>query len=226
VVLVVEENHGYSSVIGSSAMPYLNSLAQKYGLATQYYADTHPSIGNYFEMTAGQIITNDDGFNGPESADNIVRRLIKAGKTWKAYADSLPSVAYLGGDSGPYLHRHNILSYYTDVTGNATQAQNVVPFTQFPTDLAAGKLPKFSFVAPNANNDAHDGTLTQADNWLKMNIDPLLSSAQFQQNGLLVIVFDEAEDTDSSLSPSQSGGGGGHIAMVVVGPRVKQGFKS
>ena len=36
VVLVMEENHGYSDVIGNSTMPYLNSLATKYGLATQY----------------------------------------------------------------------------------------------------------------------------------------------------------------------------------------------
>jgi len=28
-------------------MPYLNSLIAKYGLATNYNADTHPSIGNY-----------------------------------------------------------------------------------------------------------------------------------------------------------------------------------
>jgi hypothetical protein len=34
VVLVVEENHSYSEVIGNSAMPYLNSLASQYGLAT------------------------------------------------------------------------------------------------------------------------------------------------------------------------------------------------
>ena len=32
VFVVVEENHSYSSVIGSSSMPYLNSLASKYGL--------------------------------------------------------------------------------------------------------------------------------------------------------------------------------------------------
>src|SRR5215471_19366349 len=51
VVIVVEENHSYSSVIGNSAMPYLNGLASQYGLATQYYANTHPSIGNYFMMT-------------------------------------------------------------------------------------------------------------------------------------------------------------------------------
>ena len=47
VFIVTEENHDYASVIGSSSMPYLNGLAQQYGLATQYYANTHPSIGNY-----------------------------------------------------------------------------------------------------------------------------------------------------------------------------------
>ena len=60
IVMVVEENTDYTSVIGSSSMPYLNGLAQQYGLATQYYANTHPSIGNYFMMTVGTIITNDD----------------------------------------------------------------------------------------------------------------------------------------------------------------------
>ncbi len=61
VVIVVEENTGYSSVVGSSNMPYLNSLINQYGLATSYFADTHPSIGNYFALTTGQILTNDDG---------------------------------------------------------------------------------------------------------------------------------------------------------------------
>jgi acid phosphatase len=225
VVLVVEENHGYSSVIGGAAMPYLNSLAQQYGLATQYFANTHPSIGNYFEMTAGQTITNDDSFNGPLSNDNLVRRLLQGGKTWKAYAESLPGVGYTGGDSGAYLHRHNPLSYFTDVTNSAVQRNNLVPFTQFPSDLNNGHLPDFSFVAPNANDDAHDcpaGTsacLSAADTWLQQNIAPLLSSPQFQQGGLLVIVFDEAEDADASL-------GGGHIAMVAIGPLVKRGFQT
>ena len=83
VVLLLEENHSYSSVIGNSSMPYLNSLAQKYGLATQYFANTHPSIGNYFELTTGQIITNNDYYTGTVTADNVVRHLLTAGKTWK-----------------------------------------------------------------------------------------------------------------------------------------------
>src|SRR6266516_6646739 len=94
VFLVLEENHSYSSVIGSSSMPYLNSLATKYGLATQYYANTHPSIGNYFMLTAGQIITNNDGLCSTITQDNIVRHLLTAGKTWKAYVDSLPYAGY------------------------------------------------------------------------------------------------------------------------------------
>lgn len=219
VVLVVEENHAFSSVINNSSMPYLNSLASQHALATQYFADTHPSIGNYMMMTSGQIVTNDDTFNGPVSVDNIVRHLVQANKTWKAYAESLPSVGYIGGDAYPYLHRHNPLSYFTDVTNSATQQQNLVPFTEFAADLKNGQLPSFSFVTPNALDDAHDGSLQQADGWLQSNIDPLLSSPQFQQGGVLIVVFDESVDTDTAH-------GGGHIAMVVAGPLVKKGFQT
>jgi len=48
VFIVVEENHSFNDVIGNSNMPYLNSLASANGLATQYYADAHPSLPNYF----------------------------------------------------------------------------------------------------------------------------------------------------------------------------------
>jgi acid phosphatase len=219
VVLVVEENHGFSSVIGNSAMPYLNSLAKQYSLGTQYYANTHPSIGNYMMMTTGQIVTNDDTFNGPVNADNIVRHLIQAGKTWKSYAESLPGVGYTGGDAYPYLHRHNPLSYFDDVVNSSNERMNLVPFTQFASDLNNRQLPNFSFVTPNANDDAHDGTLQQADQWLQANIAPLLANPQFQNGGLLLIVFDEAEDTDSTL-------GGGRVAMIAVGPLMKRGFQS
>src|SRR5438105_13497119 len=107
VIVVVEENNDYSSVIGSSSMPYLNGLAQQYALATKYYAVTHPSIGNYFMMTVGKVVTNDDSYSTVVSDDNIIRRLIAAGKTWKSYAEDLPSVGYTGGDVGNYARKHN-----------------------------------------------------------------------------------------------------------------------
>jgi phosphatidylinositol-3-phosphatase len=217
VFLLVEENHTYSSVIGSSSMPYLNSLASKYGLATQYYANTHPSIGNYFMLAAGAIITNNDSFCSTITNDNIVRHLLTAGKTWKSYAESLPSVGYTGCGSGSYVKRHNPLAYFSDVA-NSSEKNNLVPFTQFSKDRINGTLPNFSFIVPNLNDDAHDGTLAQADNWLKTNIAPLISSATFQKDGILIIVFDESVDSDTAH-------GGGHVAAVVIGPKVKGGSK-
>jgi acid phosphatase len=219
VVVVVEENHGYNSVIGNSAMPYLNSLANQYGLATQYFANTHPSIGNYFMMTAGQIITNDDGYNGTVTADNLVRHLLSGGKTWKSYAESLPYAGYTGGDSGAYLKHHNPFAYLSDVVNSDVQRMNLVPFTQFSQDLHNFALPEISFIIPNVDNDAHNGSLQQADSWLQSNIAPLLSNSAFQQDGMLIILFDEASTSDNSY-------GGGHVAAVVVGPKVVGGIKS
>src|SRR5207248_2272220 len=60
VVMVAEENHAYEQVIGNPSMPYLNSLAQQGALATQYYANMHPSIGNYFALTAGAVCSDRD----------------------------------------------------------------------------------------------------------------------------------------------------------------------
>jgi phosphatidylinositol-3-phosphatase len=222
VFIVVEENHNYSAVVASPSMPYLNSLANQYGLATNYFANAHPSIPNYFMLTTGQTLTLLD-FETPQSfpvsEDNVVRELIAAGKTWKSYAEDLPAIGYTGGDSGKYAVRHNPLAYVTDVQNNAAQARNLVPFTQFAADLPTANLPDYSFIVPNLCNDAHDCPLSTADNWLKTNIDPLIASPVFQKDGLLIIVFDEANDQDFT-------GGGGHVAAVIVSPQAKRGYKS
>jgi phosphatidylinositol-3-phosphatase len=230
VVIVVEENQSYSAVIGSSSMPYLNSLASQNALATQYYANTHPSIGNYFMLTAGQLITNNDSLNTTVNVDNIVRHLLTAGKTWKSYAESLPSVGYIGGDVYPYIRHHNPLTYFTDVANSSVQRLNLVPFTHFATDLSNNQLPDYSFVVPNQNHNAHDCPtsptgctndvkLATADAWLKSNIAPLFNNPGFKQDGILILVFDESFNTDTA-------NGGGHVVALAVGPGVKKGFKS
>jgi acid phosphatase len=218
VFVVVEENHSYSSVIGNSGMPYLNSLASKYALATQYYANTHPSIGNYFMLTAGKIITNNDSFCSTITNDNVVRHLLAAGMTWKAYAESLPNAGYTGCGVYPYAKKHNPLAYFSDVA-NSSEKFNLVPFSVFSGDLANNRLPNYSFIVPNLLDDAHDGSLSTADAWLKNHIAPLIASSVFQKDGILIIVFDESFDNDTQH-------GGGHVVAVVIGPKVKRGFKS
>ncbi len=218
VMILLEENQNYSDVIGNSQWPYLNSLAAQNGLATQYYADAHPSIPNYFMLTTGQIITLDDNFSGTVDVDNIVRELAAAGKTWKAYEEDLPSVGYLGGDTGNYVKRHDPFAYFTDVINNPAQAQNIVPFTQFAADLAANQLPNYSFITPNVLDDAHNGSPAEADSWLSVNLPALFANAVFQQDGLLIIVFDE--------SGSDITHGGGRVAMLLIGPKAAHGYQS
>src|SRR3954447_12414171 len=191
VILIVEENHSYSEVVGNASMPYFNSLAAQYGLATQYFANAHPSIPNYLLLTTGLTETFDDTYTGAISDDNVVRELVKAGKSWKAYEESLPKPGFISGDDGPYVRRHNPFAYLSDVQHDSSQAANIVPFSQFTTDLANDSLPQFSFITPNVNNDAHDGSLAAADSWLKANIVPLLASSAFKSSGLLIITFDE-----------------------------------
>ena len=229
VFLIVLENHAFNQVIGSPAMPYFNSLASAHALATNYFADTHPSIGNYFMLTTGNIETNNEAFTGTVSSDSIPRAFAAAGKTWKAYMESLPSSGYTGGDVYPYFKHHNPFAYMTDVLGSSAETANLVPFTQLSSDLSAGTLPNFAFIAPNAEDDAHDcptggsvcldtDKLTAADNWLKANIDPLIKSPALV-NSVFIIVFDESLDVDLV-------NGGGKVAMVMAGSHVKAGFKS
>ena len=223
--IVVEENHSYSAVIGSPSMPYLNGLAAANGLATQYYADAHPSLPNYFELTvgAGTSITGIEGdsYHGVVTQDNVVRALTGAGKTWKCYAESLPAIGYLYGDSGAYLQHHDPFVYFSDVQGSSAQASNIVPFTQLATDMANNSLPDYAFIVPNVNNDAHNcpagmatctdaQKLAAADQWLSTNISPLLASTAFQ-NSLLIVVFDEGDTFDLAY-------GGGQVAALIVSP--------
>jgi len=73
-------------------------------------------------------------------------------------------------------------------------------------------------IVPNLCNDAHDCSLTTADNWLRNNIAPLLASATFQQDGLLIITFDESGGDNTH--------GGGRVAWLVVSPKAKRGYQS
>jgi phosphatidylinositol-3-phosphatase len=212
VVIVVEENRSYSSVIGSNSAPYINNLANTYGLMTNYYGNTHPSIGNYFMMTVGRIVTNNDSFTGTYSDNNIVRQLQLAGKTWKVYAEDLPSVGYIGGDTGNYTKHHNPFAYLTDVINSSVERQNIVPFTQFAVDLANNNLPHYAFVVPNNLHNSHDGSLQAADTWLKNYVAvPLLANIVFKAGGILIVTFDESTSTDKAY-------GGGHIVTIVAGP--------
>jgi hypothetical protein len=115
VVIVTLENHSYEQVVGNSQMPYFNSLIAKYAIADRYYATTHNSLSALMWLVAGQTVTTNDNTLLFFNVDNIVRQMQKDGRTWKSYQSNLPSVGYLGFNTGLYVKRHNPLAYFTDV---------------------------------------------------------------------------------------------------------------
>jgi len=229
VFVLVEENHSYSSVIGNSAMPYTNSLAQKNALATQYFANRHNSLPNYFMLTVGDMVTTNDLFTGTVTADNVVRALTSAGKTWKIYAESLPSKGFTGTANAPYARDHNPFTYFSDVLNNSSQTDNIVPLTQLASDIQNNTLPDYAMIVPNLANDGHDcpnevancsddQKLSAIDGWVQTNIGPLINSSAFQ-NSVLIYTWDESDVNDVANQ-------GGHVATILVSPKVRSGFQS
>jgi hypothetical protein len=218
-VVIVLENHSYEQIISNPAMPYLNSLAQQYGLAQNYYANTHPSIGNYFMLVTGQIPTNNDNFSGLVNAPNIVTELNDAGKTWKVYAEDIPTSGYTGGNAGEYLKRHNPFSYLNDVVNDPAITSHLVPLSQLQADLASDSLPDLAWIVPNACNDAHDCSLSRADSWLKQHIEPILNDSEFNSSGLVAITFDESKSGDNR-------NGGGKVPLILAGGGLKPSYVS
>lgn len=218
----MEENQSYDTVAGNTSVwPNLNALIAAGALPTNYYANSHPSIGNYFMLTTGQLLTTDDSSTQVFNVDNIARRMLAVNLPFRVYAEGITQ-GYVGGDTGLYLIRHNPFAMLSDVADSQAVANAVIwPFSQFATDVASGTLPAFSYIVPDVNDDAHNGTPQQADAWLQANVvRPLEGTAAFQAggDGVLVVDFDEAEDSDTT-------NGGGHVAPVLWGPLVKAGYR-
>jgi Phosphoesterase family/Abnormal spindle-like microcephaly-assoc'd, ASPM-SPD-2-Hydin len=234
VLLVLEENTDYADVCGpnNASMPFLCSLKSQGSFSANYYAPTHPSIGNYDDLGWGVVTTNDDscipntcGF--PYSGNNIVRELQAASQTWKGYAESLSSTCYFGGDSGQYAVRHSPIPYISDVQSNCLS--RYVAFEDrnlgFAHDLANNTLPNYAFITPNLCDDAHDCTLPGSpipDQWLQNNVvQPLLNSGHVNPttgDTVLIVTFDES-NTDNT-------NGGGRVYWFMMGTGVKQNYQS
>ena len=234
---IVLENTSYESLIGNAQAPYLNGLARQYALATQFYAVTHPSLPNYFVLTGGDsfgIITDCAADTASCVADkpNLADSIEQSGRTWTAYFESMP-VPCGTTRVFPYTIHYNPFVYYTDIVNNAQRCQShVLPYDQaeFFTHLTTGQAPNFVWIAPDLNHDMHEGysTPAQADRWLASNVAPILTSSAFQQNGLLIITFDEGRDTGTPDTAGCCGtsAGGGHIATLLISPLVNKGFQS
>lgn len=215
--MIIFENKDYDDVIGNPQAPFINSLAVGFGVADQSYALMHPSLPNYFALTGGDTFgvtddcpTNDCFVNAPNIADSVEQ----AGLTWKAYMEDMPSPCYVG-DAGTYSMHHDPFVYYDDIrTDSARCSSHVVPLTDLSTDLSAGTLPDYVWITPNLQDDMHDGTVQQGDQWLGQWASKLMDSPQWKKNGMIILTWDEG-NTDGSCCGIANGG---HIPTLILQP--------
>jgi len=218
VFVVIMENHAYGEIIGSPAAPYINSLVPRSGLGTGYTAVAHPSLPNYLALAAGSTFGISSDCNTCWiSAPNIGDSLEAAGKTWKAYEESMPSPCFVG-DSYPYAQKHNPFIYFNDIRNNPTRcAANIVPYSQLGADLGStSTTPNYAFITPNLCNDMHDCSVVTGDSWLQQNLPAILNSPAFtSQRSVLFLTWDEDDSTAGNLVP-----------LLVMGPAITAGFRS
>jgi hypothetical protein len=207
IVIVVEENHSQKAIQGNQSAPYINSLMKLGTNLTNYYAIEHPSQPNYLDLFSGsnQGVTNDNVPNTKFSTRNLASELLEKKHSFVGYSEDLPSVGFNGEStgSGGYARKHNPWVNFTNVPNQANQ-----PLVNFPTDF--NQLPTVSFVIPNLRHDMHDGTVMEADQWLKDHIDPYVQWAQ-THNSLLIVTWDEDDFSQENKIPT-----------FVVGPMVKK----
>jgi phosphatidylinositol-3-phosphatase len=231
IVLVTLENHSESEVVGSPYLPYFNSLAARYALADNFYANGHPSAPNYFAWTTGRFFFQQTPI--PAGTNNVVKRLISSGKTWGAYFDD-PAVAT------------NPFQYLPEVAASPAQLAKVVPIVpNWANAYSANKLPQYVMIHGSETNNGHacrgaQPCLLTADTWLQNAVQPYIDSVGFTANhDLLIVAWDEGNLLDNVCSPGpvtilmpddvRKAGGwmcGGHTVFVVVASDVKPGYVS
>jgi hypothetical protein len=200
VVWIVMENHSYDEIIGAADAPYINQLAQQFGVATNFFAASHPSLPNYIAMTSGStqdIIDDGDPSDHPLDVPNIFSLLPAGGS--RSLEESMPSNC-AKSDSGQYAVRHNPQAYYVNVGGDCGTYN--VPLRD-PPDLSA----RFTFVTPNLINDMHDGTVATF-------MPKVLASTEYKAGRTAVfLTWDENDDIFSA----------NQIPTLVIGPSVAPG---
>jgi hypothetical protein len=221
----------------------------------QFYQDFTPGSGVQVDVN-GQAVGQGCVF--PAEVQTVANQLAARQLSWRGYMEDMSTpclhpvlntqdqtqTAQVGDQ---YAARHNPFVYFHSIIDTPSCAANNVSLTQLPADLMHyATTPNYVFITPNLCNDGHDkpcvdgkpGGLVSADAFLRQWVPQILSSPAYQRDGLLLILFDEAEFGASSADttaccnelpgpnsplPGITGPGGGRVGAVVLSKFVRPG---
>jgi phosphatidylinositol-3-phosphatase len=220
VAVLVLENRSYGEVVGNPEAPYLNGLARRYALATDYYAIGHPSLPNYIALLGGSTFAIRSDCNGCDvEARSLVGQLDAAGLSWKAYFEDLTSNRRPGPGTGAYTPHYNPFVYYEGIRSSALGRSRVVDFDELRSDLRRRTLPRFSWIAPGVRHDGHSNSLRAADRFASRLVPQILRA--LGPHGVLFVTWDEGARSDWSGVDGRRGGG--HVALIAAGGDARRG---
>jgi len=229
VFTIVLENHNASEIFGNPAAPFINQLASQNAIARGYHDSfVHPSEPNYLWMVAGEnfgiLDDNDPASHSIPSTSHIADQLELAGVSWKSYQEGMGAPCGLISH-GRYGAKHDPFVYFNDINGwDGTRFQpsqrcndHVVDFSQLDADIAADAVPRYAFITPNLDDDMHDGSIQQGDQWLANEVPKLLATDAFKKGGVIFILWDEGS---GSIEP------GDDPPFIAISPHAKSGYVS
>jgi hypothetical protein len=219
-----------------------------------FYADFAPPVGVFApgDQAIGQ------GCVYPSNVPTVANQLDAALKTWKGYMQDMGSPCVhpalnsqdktqSATPQSQYAARHNPFVYFHSIIDNPAYCNDhVVDLSALSNDLGSlATTPNFSFITPDLCNDGHDATcadggpggLPAADAFLQAWVPSITASPAFQQDGLLIVMFDEADVSTNfdgtaccgeqpgpnSPMPGIGGPGGGRTGAVLLSPFVTAG---
>jgi YVTN family beta-propeller protein len=228
VFLFYFENEDFHQIVGNTKQaPYMNSLLPQASLLGQFYAEEHPSDGNYLALAGGStfgVPLDDPAEENPlytVDARNIGDLVDTAHETWKGYLQSAAGPCdntvhgYYWDDDLPMM-------YFADVRGQPSYcALHMVPLASLATDLKhTATTPNFAWVSPDDCFDMESCGIKAGDDFLKAELGLIMRSpAWTRQRSLAIITFDE--DAQDFQHPAQ------RVATIVLGSRgVRPGYTS
>jgi hypothetical protein len=202
----------------------------------------------------------------PAAVQTVANQIDSDGLAWRAYAQDMANSVSSGQPAScrhpkvntqdstqsakatdQFAARHVPFVYFHSIIDSAACGQNVVDLKELPGDLAqAGTTPAYSFITPDLCADGHDascpdgspGGYAGIDKFLREWVPKVTGSDAYQDRGMLLITFDEAENDASACCNEQPGpntpnpggptpgAGGGRIGAVAISPCIAAGTTS
>ena len=216
VYLIILENKTIDQIIGSPSAPYLNQLADRYGVATAWSALADTSQPNYIALFSGSLqgVTSNGTVDLP--GRSLADQIDEAGLSWRVYAENAPTNCFTGSSasggpdgSGTYARKHEPAISFDRIRTDPARCANITDFSHFVPGTAS-----FNLIVPNLCHDMHDCTVADGDLFMSTFVPRIIGDPSWGTDDLLVVTFDEGIGSDR------------HIATLVVSDRVPAGYRS